>query len=234
VDLAIVNGSTLVSDADAATIAAALDAQLREDVLPCWDRRPCSCLWLPGGPSVAVPAGVLPLVLLDEPDVAGAGGYHDETPEGFILGKIFCGPVLRAGGGVLDGGKIGDGVSIIASHEAIEAKFDPNVNLWVDGPAWLAGKNYAQACFELCDPVQAGSYEKNGVRVSDFVTRAFFDPHNPRGPFSWLRTIRRPLTIDAGGYMIVRDQIGAEQQVFGSGGSARPWRVPTRSSIRLA
>lgn len=230
-DLAIVNSSSLVTDSDARAMAVAIDEQLREDVLPTWDRRPCSCIFLKG--DAAVPAGVLPIRLFDDPDVADAYGYHDETDDGFIAGKVFCRTILAAGGGVLTPNRSGDSVSAVASHEAIEAKFDPNVNLWADGPfIGPDGNEHDAVSFELCDPVQAGAYSRRGVLLSDFVTRSWFDRGNTKGRFSWLGGVKGAFGVDAGGYLIVRDIGGDEAQVFGARGNLRPWRIGARRAAR--
>lgn len=236
VDVGILNGSTLVSDDQCRQIAAAVNQQFAEDVLPAWGRERSFCLWLPGGTGRTVPAGVLPIWVLDSPDVSGALGYHDEGLDGLISGKVFAKPVLDAGGGILDPGSIGDSVSAVVSHEAIEAKFDPNINLWADGPLTVAGQTFASVAFELCDPVQAGAYRKggqNGVLVSDFVLRAWFDPHNAKGPFNFLQTLKSPLSVDSGGYAILRNAPGSETSVFGESGNLRPWRAGNRRARRL-
>ena len=51
---------------------------------------------------------------------------------------------------------------------------DPNCNLWAsDGKT----RNYS---FEVCDPVEAPTYDVDGVSVSNFVTPAWFDPTRRR------------------------------------------------------
>lgn len=230
-DLAIVNASKLVKDSEAWAIAMAIQKQLQRDVLPDWGRTSARCLFIPST-DIYVPSGVLPLYLYDDPDIASVLGYHFEQA-GAISGKVFVKPVLDAGGGILDGGKIGDSVSAVASHEAIEAKFDPNVNLWADGPMVVGAQRFASVSFELCDPVQAGAYLVDGVLVSDYVLRAWFDPQNAKGPFNKLGTLRAPFTVDAGGYVIGRNAPGSEASAFGEAGNLRPWRARTRSLLRL-
>ena len=50
---------------------------------------------------------------------------------------------------------------------------DPNCNLWSN-----KGKG-AVYSFEVCDPVEAPTYDVAGVSVSNFVTPAWFDPLAP-------------------------------------------------------
>jgi len=55
------------------------------------------------------------MVFLDDADEAGALAYHDLTPEGLPLAKVFVRTTLEAG----------ESVSVSASHELVEMLVDP-------------------------------------------------------------------------------------------------------------
>jgi hypothetical protein len=74
---------------------------------------------------------------------------------------------------------------------------DPYVNWWADTN--MVGE---QECLELCDRVQADSYEIEGVSVSNFLgPRAF---RKGDGPYDLMRLLTDPWEIRSGGYCIRR------------------------------
>lgn len=219
----LVNRSTLVPDRAVELIAQAVNVQLNRDVLPAWRRLSC-----------AVVAGKVPLPgdlridvvdALDETDVLG---YHSEDDKGVISGVVGVRAVLDAGGGILAAGSSGDSVAAVVSHEVLEAKFDPNANLYADTLG--ASPHGSAMAFELCDPVQASSYYVGQVQVSNFVTPSYFDPHGP-GPWDFLRRLPGPFQLEAGGYGIFR--AGAQERAVFGGADARPWRTHARGKLRV-
>ena len=64
------------------------------------------------------------MVFLDTADVQGALAYHDLTPDGLPLSKVFVKTTLQNG----------DKVSVSASHELVEMLADPAINLMSTGP----------------------------------------------------------------------------------------------------
>jgi hypothetical protein len=129
--------------------------------------------------------------LFVEPDQAGALGYHDETPAGLPLAKVF--PILDAQDGVT--------WSSTASHEILEMLADPMLSLCAQGPdaqIWAV---------EVCDAVESTGYEIDGVGVSNFVKPGYFMPPKNPGPkpYDYLGLVSAPLQILAGGYGQVWD-----------------------------
>lgn len=168
-----------------------------------------------------VPAGAWPVVILDDPDVAGALGYHDLDPNGKPYARVFARPTLTAG----------VSLSSVISHEVCEAVVDPYANLWADANH---GVSYA---FEACDPVESDAYMIDGVEVSNFVTRAWFDPSATNGPFDHMHKLDAPFTMSPGGYLIKMVD-GNITQVFGE--TYPEWRrsmkysaQPSRSMWRM-
>ncbi len=98
----------------------------------------------------------------DNPDQAGALGYHELTSRGTPLGKVFAGLDLRSG----------VSWTVTLSHELLEMLADPWINWCAQG---TDGKIYA---LEVCDAVESDKlgYEIDGVMVSDFITPAWFEP----------------------------------------------------------
>jgi hypothetical protein len=196
----VVNSSTLVTDADVKAWTAACSFQLARDVAPAFDRKPVRVEFLTKASHA--PAGAWIIAVLDDADQAGALGYHTTDRAGRPWGRIFVRPCLD----------YGVEPSTTLSHEVIETFGDPEVDAWRD-----SGAGYSVA-YELCDPVEAGSYQigAGGVLVSDFVFPAWF--HKAAGPgsrFNYLRTVHLPFALDAGGYVVRRFPDGTEDQEYG-------------------
>lgn len=209
------NDSTLVTDAEARRMTAAVSLQVRRDFAPRWFRTPAPLRFYR---SLAdVPADVWVLTLLDDSDEADALGYHDETPDGRVYARVFCRDTLTHGGTALEGP---DSVSVTLSHEVLELLADPNVNLWADdgGSRELA--------IEVGDPVEATGYDINGVTVSNFVLQSYFDAHSRAGVYDFLGLLKKPWTMLPGGYQIFRTG-GKITQKYGR--SFPAWRKTAKS-----
>jgi hypothetical protein len=64
------------------------------------------------------------MVFLDNADQPGALAYHDLTPGGLPLSKVFVKTTLADG----------ELVSVSASHELVEMLVDPAINMMTTGP----------------------------------------------------------------------------------------------------
>jgi hypothetical protein len=192
IEVALVNRSTVVHDADLDRLASALTtqaghlAQAGYDVIATVTHpaKPAKTAWQ--------------LVILDDSDQADALGYHETTKAGQPLGKVFVRTVTDAG----------LSWTVTASHELVEMLVDPWALLGVDlgGGTWVA--------WEACDPVEADRYGYliDGILVSDFITPAWFVPGSP-GPYDWTKHCRRPLSLLPGGYVAVQRNGEWTQQV---------------------
>jgi len=188
--IAILNqssGATGVTDADVATMTAAIATQIQVDVAPAWDRAPATVTFYNN--ASAVPAGAYGVAIVntiqDQPQ--GMLGYHAEN-----WGVVATQPEFANGAQVLTGDW---SVSSTLSHEVLEMFIDPACNLWAvngQGPAYS---------LEVCDPVEAPTYPDpvSGVSVSNFVFPSWFDPQGT-APFDKLRQVTAPFTIAAAGY----------------------------------
>lgn len=199
--ISVINQSKLITDQDVERMTAAVGKQLAQDVAPVHGMVP-ALEFVPHG---GTPNGA-PCYIIDQPDVDGALGYHDEGADGVPYIKVFVAPTLENGGTATSGP---NSVSVTLSHEILELVGDGPANAWVDGPD---GSDFAR---ELCDAVEGDSYDIDGVSVSNFVFQAFFDPKAQAGSkFDQLGKLSAPFTMTAGGYQIHRTEPGSVEQVF--------------------
>lgn len=190
IQMAVINASTVVSDADVKKMVDAIQVQIDRDWTPAWGV-PAKLSLVPHGQKP--PATMWWQTIFDHADQAGALGYHDLTSAGLPIGKVFAKTTLDAG----------DLVSVTLSHEVLEMLGDPDINLIVQkGP-----RAYA---YEVCDAVEDDSlgYDINGVRVSDFVYPQYFETfwHKGATKFDHLGHLSGPVpNITHGGYMSYLD-----------------------------
>lgn len=191
--LAVLNASTLMP-ADAAVRAVeACAKQIWLHVAPQWDMLPATVLYCEHEQSV--PAEAFRLTILDQADEPRVAGYHRVTPEGLPYARVFVGRILNHAGELLTGML---SVSSVISHEICEWFVDPYLNLWADGPQ-------GEYAVEICDPVAEDIYEIDGVTVSNFVTRHFFNPRpRPGVRLDHLGKLHAPFSSTLGGRMQVR------------------------------
>lgn len=198
----MMNKSLKLTEDEHLQVIAAVHTQLVEHVAPMWDRREPVVL------EVTDPSenpGHSILVCFDDADQANALGYHEVDPvTGQPYGKYFYNDVMNNGGQVLTTPM---SVSVTASHEACEMFVDPACNRWAD----INGQE--AVALEVCDPVESGSYEINGVSVSDFLTPMWFDPSPPPGvPYNYLNSLANPFQMASGGYQVVETEAQQQQQ----------------------
>lgn len=211
IQISVINESTAVSDADAKMAVAALQTQVKRDFAPAWGVD-ADLTFVPTGDTPA--AGTWWLTILDNSDQAGALGYHDLTPDGLPLGKVFAGSDIQ----------YGYKWTVTASHELLEMLGDPDIDLTVFvQPDNRSGTLYAYEACDACEADQFG-YDINGITVSDFVFPAWFETFRQPGStqFDFQKQIRQPLQLLAGGYIGVFDvtagtgwhQVTAEKTPF--------------------
>lgn len=194
IQISVINASTVVTDDDVRPVVDALQTQVTNDFLPAWGVD-AKLTFIPT--ASAPPPGSWWLSILDDSDQAGALGYHDLTPDGLPLGKVFAATDL----------KYGNKWSVTASHELLEMLADPNINLTVFVQKdQTTGILYA---YEVCDACEADGlgYAINSVQVSDFVYPSWFEDFRAEGSaqFDQTNQIRKPLQLLAGGYIGVFD-----------------------------
>src|SRR5260370_24046223 len=102
--IAILNQSTLVSNATAAAMTQAIASQIQLDAAPIWARSPAAVVFYTE--ASAVPAGAHAITITDTIQNAPAGvlGYHAEDQGGKLWGVVAAQPELSNGGQVATGG----------------------------------------------------------------------------------------------------------------------------------
>ena len=192
--IAVINSSSILSDAKVKAAVPALQTQVHRDFAPAWGID-ADVTFVPSGSKP--PKGAWWLVVLDNSDQAGALGYHDLTAEGMPLGKVFAATDKQAG---LEW-------TVTASHELLEMLADPDINLTV----FVQTNSHRGELFarEVCDACEADEfgYEISGTLVSDFVFPAWFESfRRPKSTqFNYGKTIDKPFALLAGGYIGVFD-----------------------------
>lgn len=228
-EIAVLNYSSKVSDADVGWMVRACNTQIIKQLAPAYEREPWP-VTLYNDISVLPIGSCYPIAIMDDSDYPGALGYHTDEL-GFIYGRVFTSPVLNNGGGVLTSSYVS--VAGVLSHEVCELFCDSEINLWAKGPAIIGGDQYA---VEVCDPVEADEFSisvgaiwgKRLVNVSNFVTPEWFKIKG-QGLYDYLGKLKAPFSMTDGGYMVVRNSQGVETSVFGH---VLPpaWRKKTKQS----
>jgi hypothetical protein len=194
IQISVINASTVVTDDEVRPVVDALQKQVTNDFFPSWGVN-AQLTFIPTG--ATPPPGTWWLSILDDSDQAGALGYHDITPDGLPLGKVFAGTDL----------KYGYTWSVTTSHELLEMLGDPNINLTVFVQNdQSTGILYA---YEVCDACEADqfAYKIGNVLVSDFVYPAWFESFRATDSTQFDQTsqIHDPLKLLTGGYIGVFD-----------------------------
>lgn len=133
--------------------------------------------------------GAWALVLHDDADRPGVDAYHDLTPDGFPLSKVF----------VRTSQKDGCPLGVSTSHELVEMLVDPALNLMARNT-----DTNMLCCYESADPVEATHFNINGIPMSNFVYPPYFESFHKRGStkFDHLGKVKKPFEILSGGYLI--------------------------------
>jgi hypothetical protein len=205
IDISVINASTVLKDDEVGAAVPALQSQVSDDFAPAWGI---------DATVTFVPTGQQPkdgswwLSILDNSDQAGALGYHDLTPDGLPLGKVFARTDMQ----------YGLNWTVTASHELLEMLADPDINL----TAFLqesdtTGLLYA---YEVCDPCEADSdgYPIDGTMVSDFVYPAWFESFRGAGTkFDHRSKIEKAFQLLPEGYISVFEITGGSGwgQIYG-------------------
>ena len=207
--IAITNVSTCLSDGQVEAAIPALQRQVSLDFKAYWEVD-CELTFL--AKEEPLTEGWWQISVTDNPDQAGALGYHELTSHGTPLGKVFAALDLQSGGSW----------TVTLSHELLEMLADPWINWCAQGSD---GKIYA---LEVCDAVEADNlgYKIGEVLVSDFITPAWFEPTRANR-VDFKRRISKPLQLASGGYISVLDVGGRWVQMAAQDASAVP--IPSGS-----
>jgi hypothetical protein len=158
-----------ISDEEVQGTLRAINRQIKEDFEPYWSlgatlRLEGKAGKKPKEQDIADMRGDAVLYLWDKVNVANALGYHDRNNAGIPFGFVFT--ELSA--------SLGENWTVTLSHEALELIGDPEVNLLVAGPHPAKPNQDVFHWYEMCDAVQAETYNIDGIDVSNFVLPLYF------------------------------------------------------------
>ncbi len=131
--------------------------------------------------------GAWAMAFLENADDADTEGYHDVTPEGLPMSKVFVKTTL----------KLKDKVSVAASHELAEMLIDPAANLYSAGP-----KKKRLYDYEVADPVEDLFFEVDGIPMTNFVYPTYFEIFHKKGStrFDHMGVLKSPFEVHQDGY----------------------------------
>ena len=132
--IAVINESTLVTNAQVDIMCQAIQVQLELHVLPAWNMKVGAIKFY--ADKTKAPGYAWVVSVLDTPTQAGVLGYHAEDND-VVDAFIFCQPVIAAQGVIFYDQANPQNVSIssVLSHEVCEMVGDRFANRWADGPA---------------------------------------------------------------------------------------------------
>jgi hypothetical protein len=197
--LALVSESAAVGLPEVTRVSAALQKQVTRDLGQFWDMQGTVDAF---ASLEDVPPGYWPIIVKDDIGQDAEGVHCDDTgqPMALITADLDW--------------------SVTASHEALEMLVDPSGSFRIAGPSVSPDQGRVEYLVEVSDPVSGKWYQVNGVKVSDFYTRRFFDPVKADGAqYSFMGNIASPRTILFGGYLTWFEPVGGEwwQQSWFSG-----------------
>lgn len=209
IQIAVLNESTKIGDAEVQAMLPAFQQQWNRDLAPVWPVEPAELKFAAKGEALL--AAAWQLVFLDNSDQAGALAYHDLTAAGLPISKVFVETILS------DPGEL---VSIAASHELCEMAVDPWLNEAYQAPNGLFWAG------EVCDPVEDKlyGYEIDGIKVTDFVLPGWFGHQSSgKGPYDFQKHSTTQWQVLSGGYAQYFDPAQGWVQVTGQAklGAAR-------------
>ena len=210
--IACFNNATLALGVDFDSLIAAMQKYVDDHVAPVWGT-PAKLIKTKG-----FKRGAWAMVFLDNADQPGALAYHDLTPDGLPISKVFVKTTLDNK----------DLVSVSASHELVEMLVDPAVNMMTTGPDPKATYDY-----ECADPVEEESFPVDGIPMSDFVYPAYFESFRPPKSvrFDHKKLVTKPFQILKGGYQAVMKN-GKNTEKFGSKAKEKSFRIEDRRGHR--
>jgi hypothetical protein len=191
-----------LSDEAVQSAIRAINRQIAEDFSPYWGMS--AKLRLEGKSGTKPDAqrasdmrGDAVLYLWNEVDVPGALGYHEHNNAGIPYGFVFTELAEE----------VHETWTVTLSHEALEMIADPEANLLVKGPHPADPTRDVFHWYEMCDAVQAETYDIDGVAVSNFVLPLYFtggDEAAGRNDFLGTQHAGTTLTsfgVNPGGYV---------------------------------
>lgn len=215
-----------IKDGELQRVIRAINRQIKEDFEPYWSlgatlRLEGRSSEQPSKTSLSDMRGDAVLYIWDKADVEDALGYHDANNRGIPYGFVFTEISKKAG----------ENWTVTFSHEALEMVADPEVNLLVMGPHPDGSGREVFHWYEMCDAVQAETYETDGVEVSNFVLPLYFTGGEELGGRNDFlgrahngKTLRS-FGVNPGGYVGFFDPKLKDHDTFSRRGDRRAQRI---------
>jgi hypothetical protein len=127
--------------------------------------------------------------------IDGALGYHSANHRDVPYGFVYM-DVVR---------EYDEEWTTTLSHEVLELLADPSAALTVTGPDPKRHTHMVHRDLEVCDPVQGDSYEITGIKVSNFVNRAYFGLVGGSPSTNFLELELAAFGVRPGGYFQYED-----------------------------
>jgi hypothetical protein len=158
-------------------------------------------------------------------DIDDAVGYHDQNNRGLPYGFVFT-DIAK---------ELKEPWSVTLSHEVLELVGDANANTFAAGPHPEDPKRIVFHWYEMCDAVQAESYEIDGVKVSNFVLPLYFtvgEQVGARNDYLGERKGRslKSFGVNPGGYVGFFDPEKGDHETFEADATARK-RMATKQKL---
>jgi hypothetical protein len=221
VQVTIANTSQSIDDQTFAAKVAAISVQVSRDFQPEWG---VAAVLTPtrlslGGGTAPVGSSADAVIYVGDSTIdparaaAGIYSYHAATyGAGTAYGFVYL-DVCK---------QLNRDWSAALSHEVLELLADPLLTWSATGPAPVGSPDDGQMVsyeYEVCDPTEGDTYCINGVTVSNFVTRAYFDVNAGTAATNFLRRPLAPFGIRPGGY--VQYEIDSIKVTFPPAGPAQ-------------
>lgn len=187
--IALVKVTNLVTNGELIDFAMAMQVTLDRDFEPVWGFG-ANIVTVAAGQ--AIPPGAYPCYFLDDSDQADALGYHDVTPEGLPVMKIFV------HSDILDGLNW----SVTASHEIFECLVDQDITqVVIATDAQGVVRGFAKEVADAPEDDQF-AYHVGGILISAWVTPTWFDTAG-KAPYTFpvIKEIDAPFKLAPGGYI---------------------------------
>ena len=209
---AIINNSTVVTDADGASMTIALN-MLLPTFCKDWNLSSVTATFV--GKGKPVPANMYKIYILDNTNIQGALAYHDIISD-IPYANVYAKTILTSGGAVLyEQTRTKSTVAQTVCHEVFELLVDPRCTIW-----WMNPNTGILYAGEVVDPVESNALVvpigKNvNVTMSDWILPSWQDVQSKSGPYNHMNTLKAPYTTDKNGYVLCI-QNGKVNYVFGT------------------
>jgi hypothetical protein len=131
------------------------------------------------------------------PEASDALAYHTVDDQGNAVLRIGVETIRQ---NLQPGQNLSDEITKAISHELFETAIDASAALY----CYVNGKN-AMLAYEVCDPVQGGSWKQGSTAISNYVTPDYFDASTTSKNLDKCGQLSTPLACASEGYQAWSD-----------------------------